>query len=58
LTLLRDENMRHKYERAAAELAAQYDWAVIGDKFGHTLEVIREQFTGTPERLQAGVHAG
>jgi glycosyltransferase involved in cell wall biosynthesis len=58
LTLLRDENMRHKYERAAAELAAQYDWAVIGDKFGHTLEVIREQFTRTPERLQAGVHAG
>jgi len=55
-TLLRDENLRQKYERAAAQLAAQYDWAVIGDKFGHTLEVISGQLAGTPQRLETGVH--
>jgi glycosyltransferase involved in cell wall biosynthesis len=38
--LLEDIDLRHRYERAAAELAARYDWAVIGDKFGQVLETL------------------
>ena len=58
LTLLRDENLRHKYEKAAAELAAQYDWSVIGERFGRTLELIREQFQTMPESAHASAHVG
>jgi glycosyltransferase involved in cell wall biosynthesis len=57
VTLLCDTNLRCKYEKAAAELAAQYDWSVIGGKFGRTLELIRDQFQAS-EQAQAGAHAG
>jgi glycosyltransferase involved in cell wall biosynthesis len=36
--LLEDVELRRRYERAAATLAAKYDWAAIGDKFGQVLE--------------------
>jgi glycosyltransferase involved in cell wall biosynthesis len=41
--LLRDPDLRHSYERAAAECAARYDWSVISEDFGRTLEVICER---------------
>ncbi len=58
VTLLRDENLRNKYERAAAELAAQYDWSVIGDKFGRVLELIRAQSLHNRETMQIGMQVG
>jgi sugar transferase (PEP-CTERM/EpsH1 system associated) len=36
--LLEDRELRARYERAAAALAAQYDWSAIGDRFSHVLE--------------------
>lgn len=38
LMLLRDEDLRRRYEVAAAELARKYDWAVVAEKFARTLE--------------------
>jgi glycosyltransferase involved in cell wall biosynthesis len=58
LTLLRDENLRQKYEHAAAARAAQYDWSVIGENFGHVLEIIRGQFHAAPQRARASMQVG
>jgi len=58
LTLLRDENMRQKYQHAAAARAAQYDWSVIGENFGHVLEFICGQFHAAPEKAHASMQAG
>jgi len=55
---LRDESLRQKYERAAAELAARYDWAVIGEQFGRTLEILGNKSSDTLERAHAGVQVG
>ena len=57
LTLLRDKDLRRNYEKAAAELAQQYDWSIIGEKFGRTLELICDQFV-VPEPAQADAHVG
>jgi sugar transferase (PEP-CTERM/EpsH1 system associated) len=38
IMLLQDRDLRARYERAAAALAAQYDWSAIGDRFGQVLE--------------------
>ena len=38
--LLQDVELRRRYEQAAARLAAKYDWAAIGDKFGEVLETL------------------
>jgi glycosyltransferase involved in cell wall biosynthesis len=38
--LLQDVALRRSYERAAAALAAKYDWTAIGDKFGQVLETV------------------
>jgi glycosyltransferase involved in cell wall biosynthesis len=40
VTLLRDRELRSKYERAAARLAAQYDWSVVGARFAEVLEAV------------------
>jgi len=37
MMLLGDIELRRRYERAAAELAGQYDWSVIGDRFAEVL---------------------
>jgi len=57
VTLLQNENLRQKYERAAAETAARYDWSVIADKFSRTLEMIGEHVRTAPENC-AGVDVG
>jgi glycosyltransferase involved in cell wall biosynthesis len=57
--LLRDDGRRRQYERAAAELAARYGWAVIGDQFGRTLEMLGgDQASDTLERAHPGVQVG
>jgi polysaccharide biosynthesis protein PslH len=38
VTLLQDEGTRGRLERAAAELAANYGWPLIGTKFGQILQ--------------------
>ena len=38
LMLLRDGDVRRRYERAAAELAARYDWTAVGARFVEVLE--------------------
>lgn len=38
--LLQDDDLRRRYEHAAAALAARYDWSAIGDKFGQVLETL------------------
>jgi glycosyltransferase involved in cell wall biosynthesis len=58
VALLGDENLRNKYERAAAELAAQYDWSVIGDKFGQVLEIISGRTPNALDALQIGMQVG
>jgi glycosyltransferase involved in cell wall biosynthesis len=58
ITLLSDENLRTKYEHAAAELATQYDWSVIGDKFGHTLELITGNADRVPVNIPTGLQVG
>ncbi len=40
LTLLRDGDARSKYEHAAAELAARYDWASVSRKFEEVIEKV------------------
>jgi glycosyltransferase involved in cell wall biosynthesis len=53
-TLLRDEGARVPLERAATELAANYDWRVIGAKFAQILqEVIGGTFRAAPRRTKA-----
>jgi polysaccharide biosynthesis protein PslH len=44
--LLQDVELRRRYERGAAALAAKYDWTAIGDKFAQVLEMV----TGTESR--------
>jgi glycosyltransferase involved in cell wall biosynthesis len=58
IVLLHDENMRARYEHAAAERAAQYDWSVIGDKFGEVLEGVAGHFAAIPEKGNASLHVG
>ena len=48
--LLKDAELRCRYERAAAALAGKYDWAVIGDRFSHVLETM----VGTGSRESFG----
>jgi len=40
--LMRDVELRQRYERAAAELASQYDWPVIAAKFSQALQAALE----------------
>ena len=38
--LLLDTQRRHQYEVAAAELAAQYDWPTVGQRFAQVLSTV------------------
>ena len=55
--LLTDETQRYKYEVAAAQKAARYDWAVIGDQFGRTLEMLSSSIQDS-NAMHAGVQVG
>ncbi len=55
IMLLRDTEMRRRYETAAAETAARYDWPAIGERFSEILQAVAERKSRTkrafPERL-------
>lgn len=51
--LLVDEQQRKRFEAAAVEKAARYDWSIISEQFGRTLEML----SGSSFDSQA-VHAG
>jgi polysaccharide biosynthesis protein PslH len=54
VTLLRDRELRARYEQAAAQLAAQYAWPAIGDNFMGVLERLAERAdTGRQRPLSA-----
>ncbi len=38
--LLRDRELRRRYEKAAAETAARYDWPAIGELLGEVLQTV------------------
>jgi glycosyltransferase involved in cell wall biosynthesis len=40
IMLLRDRELRRRYERAAAETAARYDWPMIGERFSDILQSV------------------
>jgi glycosyltransferase involved in cell wall biosynthesis len=42
IMLLRDPELRHRYQKAAAETAARYDWPAIGERFGEILQSVAE----------------
>jgi glycosyltransferase involved in cell wall biosynthesis len=45
-SLLRDAVLRHKYERSAAKLAAQYDWSNIVHRFADVLQKVCQAPSG------------
>jgi glycosyltransferase involved in cell wall biosynthesis len=49
IMLLRDRELRRRYEQAAAETAARCDWPAIGERFGDVLRVVVQK-----ESLAAG----
>jgi glycosyltransferase involved in cell wall biosynthesis len=42
IMLLRDPELRRRYEKAAAETAARYDWPSIGERFSEILQSVAE----------------
>ena len=52
IMLLRDPELRRRYEKAAAETAARYDWPAIGERFGEVLRSVAEKKSRavSPER--------
>ena len=50
IMLLQNVELRRRYERAAAALAAKYDWAAIGDRFGQVLETLAAKTSRSEER--------
>ncbi|MBO0910812.1 MAG: glycosyltransferase [Acidobacteria bacterium] len=64
LTLLRDGNLRRKYEVAARELARKYDWSGIAVKFAQVLERVATSSQAANSRprsateMQANVGGG
>jgi polysaccharide biosynthesis protein PslH len=53
LLLLRNKEIRQNYERAAARLAAQYDWSNIVDRFAEVL--LKASQSGANGRTLAGI---
>ena len=45
ITLLRDPELRRRYEQAAAATAARYDWPAIGQRFSEVLRAVAEKRT-------------
>jgi glycosyltransferase involved in cell wall biosynthesis len=43
IMLLRDRGLRGRYEKAAAETTARYDWAAIGQRFSEVLQSVAEK---------------
>jgi glycosyltransferase involved in cell wall biosynthesis len=43
IMILRDPELRHRYEKAAVETAARYDWPAIGERFSEVLQSAAEK---------------
>jgi polysaccharide biosynthesis protein PslH len=43
IMLLRDPELRRRYEKAAVETAARYDWPAIGERFNEVLQSVAEK---------------
>jgi polysaccharide biosynthesis protein PslH len=43
IMLLRDPELRRRYEKAAVETAARYDWPAIGKRFSEVLQSVAEK---------------
>ena len=43
IKLLQDRELRRRYEIAAAETAARYDWPAIGERFSEVLHAVAEK---------------
>ena len=56
IMLLRDPEVRRRYENAAAETAARYDWPAIGERFSDILQSVAKKKSlavrALPVRLQ------
>jgi glycosyltransferase involved in cell wall biosynthesis len=56
IKLLRDRELRKRYEGAAAELAAQYGWPAVGERFENVLQkVCGENISADRQRITAGL---
>jgi polysaccharide biosynthesis protein PslH len=53
IMLLRDPELRRRYEKAAAETAANYDWSAIGERFSGVLQSVAEKKSPAARLLQA-----
>jgi len=53
IMLLRDPELRRGYEKAAAETAARYDWAAIGERFSEVLHSVAQEKALTMRPLPA-----
>jgi glycosyltransferase involved in cell wall biosynthesis len=43
IMLLRDRELRRRYEKAAEETAGRYDWPAIGERFAAVLQAVAEK---------------
>jgi len=43
IMLIRDPELRRRYEKAAVETAARYDWPAIGERFSEVLQSVAEK---------------
>ncbi len=53
IMLLRDPELRRRYEKAAAETAARYDWPAIGERFSEVLQSVAEKKSVTVRAIPA-----
>ena len=56
ITLLRDRELRKRYERVAAELVARYGWSSVGERFENVLQrVCGENTSADREQIATGL---
>lgn len=53
IKLLQDRELRRRYETAAAETAARYDWPAIGERFGEVLHAVAEKKSPAERSVRA-----
>jgi polysaccharide biosynthesis protein PslH len=58
IMLLRDRELRRRYERAAAETAARYDWPAIGERFCEVLQGVADEKVNIETPAQAELARG
>jgi glycosyltransferase involved in cell wall biosynthesis len=53
IMLLRDAQLRQRYENAAAATAARYDWPAIGERFSEVLQSVADRKSRTAFSMPA-----